>query len=177
MNVLPFAVSEVADLPCAIEPPHLLVEDHVRVVLREHVDLAAALHRADERDALGQRLAGRRLGHHVLSRVQGLDRERRVLMEVVRENDRIHVVREELVVVGVGLHAQPRGDVRDSVLPHVAERHELHADSLAGARREPGAAPDADDTHPDGLGHTGNVTSRERYPRVDGNGSGGAAIS
>ncbi len=142
--VLALGVGDAADLAGPVQPAHLLAEDRVAVVLGQHVDAAGALHRPAERHALRDGAVGRRLAEDVLAGVQGLDRERPVLVEVVGQDHRVQVVLQERVVVRVGGDpAGPAGRLQP-LLPHVADGDQLHPHGVRGALDEALAAADSD---------------------------------
>jgi hypothetical protein len=138
------AVHELADVAREVSPTHLLVENHERVVLSEHVGQAGLLDGADEFDALGQCEAGAGLAHHMLARVECAHREGRVLVEVVREDHRVHVMAEELVEVGVSRDPELLPGLLELFLPRVAERDQFHAQMRTRAAREASPAPHSD---------------------------------
>jgi len=75
--------------------------------------------------------------------LERLDRERRVLVEVVGQYDRVEIVREELLVVGVSGDSVLLSHFPQLVLPRVADGDQFHAGRRA-AVHECLTAPDAD---------------------------------
>ena len=101
VDVLVFAVDELAEeafVPKLLQVHVLLCE---RVVLQEVVDLAGALDGLDQADALGGAAEGRHLAHDVLAPVQGLDGVGRVAREVGGDEDGVEAFRSWPVVRGV----------------------------------------------------------------------------
>ena len=84
------------------------------------------------------------------SKVESLDREGCVLVEVVGQHDRVHVVLEELVVFAVGRDAVALSRLLELLLPPVAQRDQLHADYVRSALREALPRPPIH-AHADGL--------------------------
>ena len=68
-------------------------------------------------------------------RLKRLDGERGVLVAVIRQDDRVHIMFEKTVVVGVGCHPVFPTYLFELLLPCVAKRHELHAHDAAVAPR------------------------------------------
>ena len=149
--VFSLGVGHLADGAGPVQPPHLHVELREGVVLGQHVGAAGLLDSPAQRDALRERLARAGLAHDVEARFERADGERRVLVKVVRQHHGVHVVIEELPVVGVGGDAEPPAHLLQPFLPDVAHRDQLHADQIGRARREALAAADADHAHPDRL--------------------------
>ena len=152
MHVLALAVGEVADLAGAEEAGHLLVGGRVGVVLGEQVDQTGLLDLAAEGDALGERVAGGAFAHHMLARVQRLDGEGGVLVEVVGQDHGVQIVLQEFVVVGVGGHVEFLGHGPEPFLPGVADRHQLHA-YRSGRLHERPAATNTDYAYSNRLRH------------------------
>jgi hypothetical protein len=69
----------------------------------------------------------------VLAGVERFDGKGSVLVEEVGQDDGIHVVLEELVVVGVGGDVVFLTDFVELFFPDIAKGDELHAHVLAGA--------------------------------------------
>ncbi len=88
--VFAFGVGDVSDLSATVEPAQFLVCRGEGVVFGEHVDAAACFHRSAQRNAFGERLARGGFAHHVFFRLKRLDCEGRVLVAVVRQDDRVH---------------------------------------------------------------------------------------
>ena len=120
MDVLALAVFELADAALLVEPLHLLIEDHVRVVLGEHVNLAALLDRSRQRHAFAQGVAGRGFAHYVFAGIECFDGKRGVLVEVVGEHDRVEVAAEKLVIIDECWHVESLALCNETLFPNVA---------------------------------------------------------
>ena len=157
VDILALAAFEFADQALLIEALHFLIEDHVGVVFCEHVDLAALFHRPRQRHAFTQRMAGGGFAHHVFVGLQCLDGKGGVLVEVVGEDDCVHVVGEEFVVVEIGGYAEGVGLFGQALAPGVAQRDQFHAGG-GSAADEGATATNADDADADGLcGHCSDL--------------------
>ena len=103
------------------------------------------------------------LRHDMHPRLQSADRQGRVLVKVVGQDHRIHVVAKKFIEVGIGRHAEFSAGDCEPLFPGIANRHQLQ-----GAKRGdiPGKglpAVHADDTDTDGLhlvSSTTNVIAR-----------------
>ena len=146
MDVFTLAVLEFADGAFLIEPAHLLIEDHVGVVLGEHVDATTLFDGPRQGDAFAECVTGGGFTHHVSARLECGDRKRGVLVEVVRQHDCVHVVLEEALELRVGGNAQLCADSFDPLLPPIAQGHELHT-GMAGADGKAAAAAEADNAN------------------------------
>ena len=143
MVVLTLGVTDVADLARLVQTPHFLARDHVRIVLGEHVDLAGLLDGLAELHTLRHRSRGNALAHHVPAGFERLYRERRMVMAVVGQDDGVHVMVQELVVVGIGGDTVSLADLLQARLPRIADGHQFHAHHFPVHKALP--APDADD--------------------------------
>ena len=150
VDVLTLAVFEVADAALLVEPLHLLVEDHVGVVLGEHVDLAAFLDRPRQCHAFAQGVAGRGFAHYVFVGLECFDGKRRVLVEVVGQYDRVHVAAEEFVVIDECQHVEGLAFCHEALFPNVANGDQFHA-GRRSRLHEGAAATDADYADADGT--------------------------
>jgi len=149
VQVLGLGVADLADVAGRIAAPHLPDEGHEGVVLGEHVDATGALGRLDQRHALGEGAAGGGLRQHAQAPLEGGDRRRGVLVEVVHQDDGVHGVGQERLQLPVagGVHRHGRL-VAASVVP-LADRDHPHP-GLQRQSGQGGAAAQAQ--HPDANG-------------------------
>ena len=92
VEVFALAVFEFAYLALAVKLFHLVGSGHVAVVFAESVDEPRFFNRLYKLDSFFHILAGNNLGEDVLSCLKATDGEGRVLVCVVCENYRIHIV-------------------------------------------------------------------------------------
>ena len=129
MIVFALGVQELTQRSLAADPLHLQVEEHKGEVLAQHINGTAFLSGANQLDALGHRAVGHALGVDVETSAQTRDGIRRVLMEVVADDDGIHLMINEFVKFGVGRDtlAQFFQTLLQTVLVEIAERDDLRA--------------------------------------------------
>jgi hypothetical protein len=133
VQVFGLGVADLADVAGLIATPHLSGERHVGVVLGEHVDAAGALGRLDQGDTLGDRAAGGCLRQHAQAPVQGVDRDRGMLVEAVDQDDGIHGVVQERLQVTVGGGVQRHGRLLAAPVIALTYRDHLHPGLLCEA--------------------------------------------
>lgn len=93
MHILALRVSDVSDFALAVFSPHLEGQVHIAVVFRVGIDEPGLLDRFDQFDGLRHSLAREHLAHDVLSGAEAADGEVACSGRVVREDDRVHVIR------------------------------------------------------------------------------------
>ena len=146
MIIFALGISDRTNLTGLIHPTHLLIKRSIGIILGQHIGLAAFFDRPAQRHPLGQGGIGRRLAHYVETRFQRFDGEGRVLMKIIGQHHRIHIVRKKLVIVGIGRHPELLALLLQALLPGVAERHQFHPHTIRRAAGKAMATADTD--HP-----------------------------
>ena len=125
VDILTLGIGDLADIPVLVPPPHLKGVVHIAVVFRVGVHLARFLHRLDKGHRLGHGLAGQHLAEHVPARPQQPDGIGRVLVGVIGQHHRVHVVLEELLKILV------KGDLDVRLLRQLAHLVQQRAVPIA----------------------------------------------
>ena len=97
MVVLPLGKQDLPQRPAVDYPFHLDVEEHLGIILRQEIDRAALLRRPDQLDALRHGAVGDAFAEHMDAALQAFNGIRRVFMKEIGQNDRVHVLLDELL--------------------------------------------------------------------------------
>ena len=147
VQVLALSVLHRPDLASSVQATQFAHVRHERIVRCKEVDQSGLLHCAQELHPLSKRFASGCLRHHMLARLQRLDCQGRVLIEGVGEDDPLHIVCQEGIIVLVANSTQGVTGTAESKAVKVADRHDVHAHHLAlSSQGEPSS--DSDHTHP-----------------------------
>ena len=92
VDILAFTVFELADQSLTIEPAHLIRCRHKAIVFTVGIDFPGFLHRFDQFYRFFQGLHRKHLAENVFSGLHGLDGKGGVLVGVVCQHHRIHVM-------------------------------------------------------------------------------------
>ena len=150
MHILSLAVFELTHMPFLIQSTHLLIIDHIGVIFCKHVNPVTLFKSSGEGNAFTQGVTRRALTHHVHARLKGFDRKGCMLVKIVGQNHRVHIVLEETVIIDVGWDIQGLAFIGQSLLPNIANRNQFHTGCLGGSHKGP-TAPHTDHTYANRL--------------------------
>ncbi len=146
MQIFALSVLERTDLAGPVSATQFADVRLEGIVLRKEIDASGLFHRSLKLYPLSNRFAGSRLRHHVLACLERLERQGRVLIEEVGEDDPIHVVCQESIIVLVGHSAEGRTRAAQLMAVEVADRHHFHSHHLArSSERQPSSYPNHTD--------------------------------
>ena len=133
MVVFAFRVDDLTERAGLCDTLHFAVEDHLGIVFRKEVNhIRIFFGRPDEFNTFRHRPVADALGENVESLFYTADGIRRVFMEVVRQNDRVHIVFDKFIEVSVQgrAAADPIGRIVQTFFVEVADRRDLTAEPL-----------------------------------------------